>query len=77
MSIAESRSAIYPLILILIILQPKRDLLPDIAFTAFEKSYQEPNQEEGFQELRRVNWVFEGSEEERQRWNMWLAVDGK
>ena len=33
--------------------------------------------DEGFSEVRKVNWVFEGDEEARRRWSMWLQVDGK
>ena len=57
--------------------QPKRELLPYIAFTSFRADYKEPKVDEGFQEVRQVNWVFEGSDEERQRWNMWLQIEGK
>lgn len=39
--------------------------------------YEEPKMTEGFAEIRKVNWVFEGSEEEQKRWNMWLQIDGK
>lgn len=56
---------------------PKRDLLPYNAFTSFRASYEEPKLDEGFQEVRQVNWVFEGSDEERRRWNMWLQIEGK
>ncbi|GJE97041.1 PNK3P-domain-containing protein [Phanerochaete sordida] len=56
---------------------PKRDLVPYNAFTSFKASYEEPKAAEGFREVRRVNWVFEGTEEERRRWNMWLQIDGK
>ena len=58
-------------------MQPKRELVPWNAFTAFRAKYEEPKDEEGFQEIRRVNWVFEGSDEERARWNMWLQLEGK
>jgi len=56
---------------------PKREMLPYNAFTSFRASYEEPKAEEGFREVRRVNWVFEGTDEERRRWNMWLQIDGK
>ncbi|KZT03593.1 PNK3P-domain-containing protein [Laetiporus sulphureus 93-53] len=57
--------------------QPKRELLPYNAFTSFRAAYEEPQLSEGFSEIKRVNWVFEGDEEERRRWSMWLQIDGK
>ncbi|EMD34476.1 hypothetical protein CERSUDRAFT_67454 [Gelatoporia subvermispora B] len=57
--------------------EPKREALPYMAFTSFRAAYEEPALDEGFAELRRVQWVFEGDEEARRRWNMWLQVDGK
>jgi bifunctional polynucleotide phosphatase/kinase len=51
--------------------------VPYNAFTMFKAQYEEPIITEGFKELRYVNWVFEGSDEERRRWNMWLQLDGK
>ena len=30
---------------------------------------------EGFSEIKRVNWLFEGTEEDRKRWSMWLEID--
>jgi len=32
---------------------------------------------EGFSEIKTVNWVFEGSEEAKTRWSMWLQLDDK
>lgn len=52
-------------------------MLPYSAFTSFRASYKEPKAEEGFREVKRVNWVFEGSDGEQRRWNMWLQIDGK
>ncbi|KAI0807045.1 PNK3P-domain-containing protein [Fomes fomentarius] len=57
--------------------QPKRELLPMLAFNNFRKDFQEPTVDEGFSEVRKVNWVFEGDEEARKRWNMWLQIGGK
>jgi bifunctional polynucleotide phosphatase/kinase len=55
---------------------PRRGLLPDVAFTTFNAAYEEPAADEGFAEVRRVEFVFEGSAEERRRWGMWLSLDG-
>ncbi|KAH9925332.1 PNK3P-domain-containing protein [Fomitopsis serialis] len=57
--------------------EPKRELLPFNAFTSFRAQYEEPELGEGFAEVKKVNWVFEGHEEERKRWSMWLQIDGK
>ncbi|KAI1790709.1 PNK3P-domain-containing protein [Ganoderma leucocontextum] len=57
--------------------EPKRDLLPFSAFASFRANFQEPSVDEGFSEVRKVNWVFDGDEEARKRWSMWLQIDGK
>ncbi|KAI0075790.1 PNK3P-domain-containing protein [Panus rudis PR-1116 ss-1] len=57
--------------------KPKRDMLPYSALTDFRSKYEEPELAEGFSDIRQINWVFEGSEEERRRWRMWLQIDGK
>ncbi|KAF7303029.1 hypothetical protein MKEN_01266200 [Mycena kentingensis (nom. inval.)] len=43
-------------------------------FDELENSYQKPTLSEGFTEVRRIYWTFEGNEEERKVWNMWLSV---
>ena len=55
----------------------KHDLLPYNAFTMFRASYEQPRLEEGFAEIKEVNWTFEGNEDEYNRWKMWLQIDGK
>ncbi|KIM49030.1 hypothetical protein M413DRAFT_438191 [Hebeloma cylindrosporum] len=57
--------------------QAARDLLPYAAFTGFRDNYEEPELSEGFTEVKNVNWVFEGTEEEKRYWSMWLQIDGK
>ncbi|KDR81406.1 hypothetical protein GALMADRAFT_239283 [Galerina marginata CBS 339.88] len=57
--------------------EPERMLLPYGAFTGFRDNYEEPELSEGFSEIKKVNWVFEGTEEEKKRWSMWLQIDGK
>jgi bifunctional polynucleotide phosphatase/kinase len=54
----------------------RRALLPDVAFTTFNGAYEAPTAAEGFAEVQRVDFVFEGSAEERRRWGMWLSLDG-
>lgn len=57
--------------------EQKRGLLPYSAFTGFRADFEEPSVEEGFAEVRKVNFIFEGDEEARRRWSMWLQIDGK
>ena len=57
--------------------QTARDILPYVAFTGFRDNYEEPELSEGFSEVKNVNWVFEGTEEEKRYWSMWLQIDGK
>ncbi|CDO70582.1 hypothetical protein BN946_scf184636.g15 [Trametes cinnabarina] len=57
--------------------EAKRTLLPYSALTGFRADFEEPSVDEGFAEVRKVNFVFEGGEEERRRWSMWLQIDGK
>ncbi|KAG5735527.1 Bifunctional polynucleotide phosphatase/kinase [Termitomyces sp. T112] len=57
--------------------EPKRELVPYVGFTGFRSNFEEPRLEEGFTEIKKVNWVFNGNEEERAYWSMWLQIDGK
>ena len=57
--------------------QSKRDLLPYSALVTFKTQFEEPSLEEGFKEVKKINWVFHGTDEERERWKMWLQIDGK
>lgn len=57
--------------------ETKREALPLMAFTSYRSAYEEPQLSEGFSELKRVNWVFEGTDEERKLWSMWLQTEGK
>jgi len=60
-----------------LIFQSGRALVPYAAFARFRDHFEEPTLKEGFTEIKKVNWVFEGTEEERKYWSMWLQVDGK
>ncbi|KAJ7284504.1 polynucleotide kinase 3 phosphatase-domain-containing protein [Mycena rebaudengoi] len=50
--------------------EPAREVLPKLAFTTFKDSYEPP-------ELSKINWVFNGTAEERKAWSQWLQIDGK
>ncbi|KIK63827.1 hypothetical protein GYMLUDRAFT_71948 [Collybiopsis luxurians FD-317 M1] len=54
--------------------EEKRELVPEIAYTTYENNFEEPSISEGFSEIRKVNWVFEGTGEERKYWSMWLQL---
>lgn len=58
-------------------MQSNREAVPYLAFKKFETDYEAPQIGEGFRDVVSVKWGFEGSEEERKRWNMWHQVDGK
>lgn len=58
-------------------IESRRDIIPYVAFIGFKNHYEEPQLTEGFSEIIKVNWVFEGSEEEQKRWSMRLQIDGK
>ncbi|KAG7086722.1 hypothetical protein E1B28_002656 [Marasmius oreades] len=57
--------------------EPKRDLVPYLAFTSYKGAFEEPELSEGFSEIRKINWVFEGNEEERRHWSMWMQLEGR
>ncbi|KAJ7070554.1 polynucleotide kinase 3 phosphatase-domain-containing protein [Mycena amicta] len=59
-------------------LQHSRELLPISDFTSFKNRYEEsePKLDEGFK-VKRIHWVFTGSEEERRAWGMWLEGESR
>ncbi|KAL0578415.1 DNA kinase/phosphatase Pnk1 [Marasmius crinis-equi] len=57
--------------------ETKRELVPYLAYTSYKNAFQEPEPTEGFSEIKKVNWVFEGNEEARRHWSMWLQLEGK
>ncbi|KAL7422837.1 DNA kinase/phosphatase Pnk1 [Cryptotrichosporon argae] len=56
--------------------EPGRELLPAIAFTSYAGSVQAPAVDEGFDEVRGVNFVWTGSDEQRKLWDRYL-LDSK
>jgi len=54
-----------------------RDIVPMSAFSSFKDDFEEPDLKEGFAHVKKVNWVFDGTEVERKRWSMWLQLDEK
>jgi len=57
--------------------EPTRALIPYSALIGFSNAYETPSVKEGFDEVQDISWIFEGSEEERRYWSMWLQIDGK
>ncbi|KAG6813109.1 hypothetical protein H0H92_013963 [Tricholoma furcatifolium] len=57
--------------------EPKRELIPYTGFAGFRSNFEQPDIEEGYTQIRKVNWIFNGSEEEKTYWSMWLQIDGK
>lgn len=52
--------------------EPERTLLPVSAFGMFSSAFERPEMDEGFDELRTVNFVWEGTEEQREIWNRYM-----
>ncbi|KAI0340139.1 PNK3P-domain-containing protein [Trametopsis cervina] len=78
-AVREPQSLIIPGLIITVACnsQPKRELVGYMAFTSFRNAYEPPKLDEGFSEIKEVNFKFEGDAEERRRWNMWLQLEGK
>lgn len=56
--------------------QPPRAVLPQVAFTQFRGNFEEPELSEGLSQIKKVNWVFSGTAEERKAWSRWtLQMD--
>ncbi|QRW14466.1 bifunctional polynucleotide phosphatase/kinase [Ceratobasidium sp. AG-Ba] len=53
-----------------------RSLVPWIAYTTFRSKFEAPEQSEGFQEVIKIGFVYEGNgEEEQARWNTWMELN--
>ncbi|ORE22647.1 PNK3P-domain-containing protein [Rhizopus microsporus] len=51
--------------------ESSRDLISKIVFRTFKSKFQEPTMEEGFAEIQRVNFVFDGSDKDYEEWKKW------
>lgn len=51
--------------------EEKRDVLSTIAFRTFKSKLQEPTTREGFQEVKKINFIFDGSEQDKTAWQRW------
>ncbi|WVR08641.1 polynucleotide kinase 3'-phosphatase [Kwoniella sp. DSM 27419] len=52
--------------------EPPRSLLPLLAFTSYAAAFEQPSKEEGFDEIRAVNFHFDGAPEMRRKWDMYM-----
>ncbi|ORX41001.1 polynucleotide kinase 3 phosphatase-domain-containing protein [Kockovaella imperatae] len=52
--------------------EPVRQFLPDTAFTSYAADSEAPVVDEGFDEVRVVNFIFSGTPEQRSKWDLWL-----
>ncbi|EJD05401.1 PNK3P-domain-containing protein [Fomitiporia mediterranea MF3/22] len=55
----------------------KPKLIPYTALASFPQAFEEPTAEEGFKDVKIVNWQFQGDEVQERYWRMWLQIDGK
>ncbi|GAA5829209.1 hypothetical protein JCM3766R1_001018 [Sporobolomyces carnicolor] len=49
-----------------------RLLLPQIAFDAFALKFEKPTLDEGFDEIKEIAFRFEGTDEQKSKWDRWL-----
>jgi bifunctional polynucleotide phosphatase/kinase len=47
--------------------------LPEIAYSGFKSRFVEPKSEEGFDETKKINFIFEGNDDEKRKWGMWYT----
>lgn len=52
--------------------EPARDMLPGLAVNSFVAAYEAPDAAEGFAELRTVNFVWDGSDEQKAKWMRYM-----
>lgn len=53
--------------------EPKRAILPESAFVSYAVDFTLPTLKEGFDEVRTVNFVWEGTVEQRTLWDNYLS----
>jgi bifunctional polynucleotide phosphatase/kinase len=53
---------------------PARTLLPASAFWSYKNDFQQPEKDEGFDEVRSVNFAWGGTDEQRRYWDMYMLV---
>jgi bifunctional polynucleotide phosphatase/kinase len=53
------------------ITQGDRELLSEIVFRTFKSRFQEPTMDEGYQEIKKINFVFDGDDTDLDAWRKW------
>jgi len=48
-----------------------RELLSGMVFHMYNSKFQEPKTSEGFEEIKKINFVLEGSDEDKMKWKQW------
>lgn len=51
--------------------EKKREIVPGMAYNIYNRNFKEPEVGEGFVEVKKVNFVWEGEEEEKKEWERW------
>lgn len=51
---------------------PPRILLPLSAFWSYANDFETPTSDEGFDEIRCVNFRFDGTDDQRKKWDMYM-----
>ncbi|RUS20191.1 polynucleotide kinase 3 phosphatase-domain-containing protein [Endogone sp. FLAS-F59071] len=49
----------------------KREMVPGMAYNVYNGKFKEPEVGEGFVEVKKVNFVWDGEEEEKKEWERW------
>ncbi|KAJ7684303.1 polynucleotide kinase 3 phosphatase-domain-containing protein [Mycena polygramma] len=52
--------------------EPPRKILSKTVFTTFKDNYEAPELSERISQLKKINWVFTGTERERKAWSRWM-----
>lgn len=52
--------------------EPVREVLPGTAFWSYTSAFEPISKDEGFSEIRTVNFIFEGTDAQRKKWDMYM-----
>lgn len=53
--------------------EQRRELLPFTAFSGYVGQFEQPELGEGFDEIKMVNFVWEGTDEQRKLWDLYMT----
>ncbi|KAI9276987.1 polynucleotide kinase 3 phosphatase [Phascolomyces articulosus] len=51
--------------------EQKREVLSIMAYNSFKSKFQQPKESEGFKEVKHINFVFEGTDQDKKAWQKW------